>query len=494
MRKRLWGAIGLVGALCSLGAVLGPISAADPTPGRSNDDFRSRSARLEEILQSRELRDAKVSALVVRDRDGKVLYQSRADRKLIPASNVKILTAVAALDGFGPAHRFETRIWSDRPPDAEGRVGQLGVRGAGDPAINAEDWWRLAAELRATGLRQVTGDLVLDDSALDRERWNPTLKGISSRAYHGPVGALNVNYGAFAVTTRPGEKVGDPLRVEINPAIPYLRLANRGTTTAPGRRRTLVVDRIAGEGDEVVRVRGTMRQGDSPKTYYRSVLDPTKYAGSVFRMQLEANGIEVGGKLRLGRMPAEAYEILEFEGRSVAEIVDLFMKYSNNVIGETLVKGLGAAASAGTGSWENGVPEMRRRLVELGVKPEGFDLVDGSGLSYENRASPWAFVQALRIARNSFRFGPEFGASLPIAGRDGTLKKRTRASSDRVRGKTGLLNQTSALSGYAWSPVKGGGSDEHELLLFSILVNDYTVSDERAMGAIDRFVSVLTEP
>jgi len=494
MRKWLWGVIGLVGALSLLGFAGGSISAADPSPGPISDDFRARAARLDAILQSRELRDARVSALVVRDRDGQVLYQSRADRKLIPASNVKILTAVAALDGFGPAHRFETRIWSDRAPDAEGRVGQLGVRGAGDPAINAEDWWRLAAELRATGLRRVTGDLVLDDSAFDRVRWSPTLKGISSRAYHGPVGALNVNYGAFAVTTRPGERVGDPLRVEINPTIPYLRLANQGTTTAPGRRQTLVVDRVAGDGDEVVRVRGTMRQGDSPRTYYRSVLDPTKYAGSVFRMQLAANGIDVGGELRLGRMPEGAHEIFEFEGRSVAEIVDLFMKYSNNVIGETLLKGLGAAASDGIGSWENGVPEMRRRLVELGVKPEGFDLVDGSGLSYENRVSPWALVQALRIARKSFRFGPEFGASLPIAGRDGTLKKRTRASSDRIRGKTGLLNQTSALSGYAWSPVKGGGGEEHELLLFSILVNDYTVTDERAMAAIDRFASVLTEP
>jgi D-alanyl-D-alanine carboxypeptidase/D-alanyl-D-alanine-endopeptidase (penicillin-binding protein 4) len=445
---------------------------------------RSLASRLDGVLASREFKRARVAAFVVRADDGEVLYERSPDRALTPASNVKILTAIAALDAFGPNHSFETRVHVEAPPDAEGAVEDLFVRGGGDPAMNNEDWWRLAAQLRGQGLRRVRGDLVLDDAVFDRARWHPAWGRTSSRAYHAPVGALTANYGAFSVTVSSGPEVGSPVAAQVDPPVPYLRLDNRAQTVNRRARRTVVVDRRAGGEDEIVTVTGVVRLGDPPKTYYRSVLDPTRYAGAVLRMQLAALGIAVDGRTRIGSPPEGAQRLLVFHGRPMSEIVRLFMKYSNNAVAESLVKALGAQASGGVGSWSNGLEALRARLEGLGLDASDFSLVDGSGLSYQDKVAPRALVKALLTARNSFRIAPEFMAALPIAAVDGTLEKRGDGAEREVRAKTGLLNRVTALSGYAHM---GDG----EVAVFSILINGYRVGDEEAMQALDRFAAEL---
>jgi D-alanyl-D-alanine carboxypeptidase/D-alanyl-D-alanine-endopeptidase (penicillin-binding protein 4) len=447
---------------------------------------------LDRTLSGNGLRGAEVSALVVRQRDGVVLYARTPDRLMIPASNAKLLTALVVLDAFGPSHRFTTQLLSDAQPGPKGEVGQLYLRGGGDPTITSEDWWRLAAELRDAGLRRVRGDLLLDDTSFDRVRWHPTVEGISSRAYHAPVGALNANYGSFAVTVRPGAKVGSPVLVTVNPPVWYLEISNHGTTLAKRARRSLVVDRVAGEDRETVTIRGGVRVGDPPKTYYRSVVHPDRYAGAVLKMQLAAVGIEVAGRVRAGVVPENAYALHSFEGRTVGEIVRLFMKFSNNGIAESMVKNLATLSNDGFGTWSAGMPELRRRLIASGVPAAGFKLVDGSGLSYHDRVSPRALVAALRVALDSFRFGPEFVASLPIAARDGTLEDRAAGARDWARAKTGLLNGVTGLSGYA-GVASSNPQAPRERVVFSVLANGCKHGDSAAMDAIDDFVTLLTE-
>ena len=203
------------------------------------------AAKLDAALAVKALRRAHVSAFVVRASDGEVLFEHSPDRALTPASNMKILTALAALQTFGPTHRFETPILADEPLDATGGVHVLFVRGGGDPVLNSEDWWRLAADLHAHGLRRVQGDLVLDDGVFDGARWHPDWGAVSSRAYHAPVGGITANYGAFAVTVKPGARAGDPVKVEVDPPVAYLRVANRARTGPANARSSIVVDRSA---------------------------------------------------------------------------------------------------------------------------------------------------------------------------------------------------------------------------------------------------------
>ncbi len=482
------------GWVCGFGVAIVALAGGAPAAADSalaQPDRSGWKRALDRALSSDGLRGAKVSALVVRQSDGAVLYERTPDRMMIPASNAKVLTALAALDAFGPAHQFETQVLAKAPLDREGRAVEIHLVGGGDPAITNEDWWRMAAELRDAGLTAVDGDVVVDDGLFDTVRWHPTVQGVSSRAYHAPVGALNANYGSFAVTVTPGVAAGHPVRVTVNPPLSYLKLSNQSKTLAAGKRRTLVVDRAEGEGRERVSIRGGLRLGDEPKTYYRSVLHPDLYAGHVLRMQLEAVGIAVAGNVRRGRAPESAVEIHRFAGRSLGEIVRLFMKFSNNGIAEALVKNLGVLASGGVGTWQDGMPELRRRLVAQGVPAEAFSLVDGSGLSYEDRVAPRALVAALRAGVDSFRFAPEFMASLPIAARDGTLEERAVGAQDRVRAKTGLLNRVTGLSGYA--AIREEPDAKRELVVFSVLANQTRHGDKAAMDALDQFAALLTQ-
>jgi len=442
------------------------------------------SARLDAALRKPALRDARIGVLVVAQDDGRVIYERLPDRALTPASNQKILTAIAVLSAFGPAHRFVTEVSAEALPDADGAVGALAVRGGGDPSLTSESYWRLAADLRLLGLRRVRNGLLLDATAFDAERWHPSWGETSARAYHGPVAALGANYSAFSALVKAGSKPGDPVRVLLDPPVAYLRLENRATTGARKVATKLSVDRKPAGGAEEVVVSGVVRAGSASKAYNRSVLDPVRYAGSVLRAQLAANGIAVEGEDRLGPIPDSMQSLLEFEGKSLADAVQLFLKYSNNTMAEMLVKALGVR-SAGVGSWSDGIAAVRAELDRLGIDVAGLSIVDGSGLSYENRVTPRVLVSALRAATASFDFGAEFVAALPIAAADGTLEKRTVAAADRVRAKTGLLTRVTSLSGYALSA-------DGQPLVFSILVNGFTGSDEAAMAAVDQFAAELT--
>jgi D-alanyl-D-alanine carboxypeptidase/D-alanyl-D-alanine-endopeptidase (penicillin-binding protein 4) len=403
---------------------------------------------------------------------------------MIPASNVKVLTAIATLSALGPAHRFTTEVLAPDLPDADGAVVQLVVRGGGDPALTSEEIWRLAADLRRLGLRRVKEGLLLDDSAFDAERWHPSWGPVSARAYHAPVGALAVNYGSYSVTATPGASPGDPVHVEVDPSLAYFPLVNRATTGPRRSAPALQIDRAHGEGVEQVIVSGTLPAGSEPKTAWRSVVDPLGYAGALIRMQLEVNGIRVEGAIRRGDAPAGAKRLLAFEGRPVAEIVRLFVKFSNNVIAESLLKSLAAHEGARPAGWERGLAVVRRELETLGLPIADATLVDGSGLSYENRVSPQLFVAALRLADRSFRFGPEFVSALPIGAEDGTLEKRAEGAGAAVRAKTGLLTRVTGLSGYARRA-------DGRVAVFSILANGFRGSADAAMGGIDQFVAEL---
>jgi D-alanyl-D-alanine carboxypeptidase/D-alanyl-D-alanine-endopeptidase (penicillin-binding protein 4) len=443
------------------------------------------SDRLAGALDAPSLRGAKIAALVV-DESGGVLFARDPDRALIPASNQKVLTALAALHTLGPTHRFETSLRAAESPNAKGDIGTLYVVGGGDPALTSEEMWRLAADLRRAGVTRIRGGLVLDDSRFDAQRWHPSWGKTGARAYHAPIGALTVNYGAFTVDVRAGQDSGEAVRVSVDPPVPYLSLANRARTGPRRSRLTLRVDRQAAGSGEQVLVSGSVQAGRKPKAFYRSVLDPARYAGAVLRLQLASVGVKVEGEIRRGHVPEGAVELVRFEGRALSEVVARFMKYSNNQIGETLVKGLGHRRTGETGTWQNGLVAMRAALGELGLPLDGAVLRDGSGLSYENRVTPRLFVEALRAAERNFRLGPEFRASLPIAARDGTLSDRADGSEDRVRAKTGLLTRVTALSGYAERP-------DGTRVVFSVLVNGFRRGADAAMRGVDGFIGALVQ-
>jgi len=435
---------------------------------------------LSRALEAGPLKGARIGALVVDDADGRVLFDRGADVSLVPASNLKVVTALAALRVFGPAYTFTTRVYADAAPDGEGAVGTLYVRGGGDPGLTSEDYWRLAADLHRIGLRKVRGDLVIDDSLFDGERWHPSWQATTPRAYLAPIGALMANYSAYQVVVTGGDASGEPVEVAIDPPLGFFSIANQART---GAKRSLAVDHRAVDGGEEVRVAGSCPRGVE-RAFQRSVLDPSGYAASVLRLQLSAVGISVAGTVRRAYLPDSAHELLAFEGRPLSDVVRRFLKFSNNPIGEALIKSLSASADGAPGNWKGGAAVVRRELDAFHLPTAGLVQVDGSGLSYDDRATPRLLVAVVREASHSFRYGAEFVASLPIGGTDGTLQKRARIAGAELRAKTGLLTRVSALSGLARRA-------DGRTLAFSILVNGFRGDAHSAIAALDGFAAAL---
>jgi len=515
----LCGALALAGGAeagrgASAGRAAAPGGAESPAgAGAAAVDWERWRAGLESALAARGFRGASLSVLVVERGSGALRFSRSPSRALVPASAQKLLVALAALDAFGPAHRFITQVRAPAPPDANGRVAALFVRGGGDASLTSEQWWRLAADLRALGVTQVEGDVLLDDSHFDGARWLPDWQPVSARAYHAPVGALSANYGAFRVVAAPGPAPGAPAVVRVDPPIPYLRVENAARTVRRGARSAVTVSRRAGAGFERVMVGGSVALGGEPKQVWRSVGNPLGYAGAVLRWQLEANGIRVAGRVRRGAAPPSAALLLDFEGFPLRRSVELALKYSNNMMTEALLKSLAVAAAPGEeagaqgtsgnargnvpgaqGNWEQGLRALRARLLALGVPLQGARLRDGSGLSRKNRVSAQTLVAVLRAADARFGIGPELLAALPMAASDGTLRERALAASQRLRAKTGSLEGVSALAGFARiAPAQSAGASESggRDVVFAILANGFRNGDLEAARAMDRFAEAL---
>ena len=232
-------------------------------------------------------------------------------------------------------------------------------------------------------------------------------------------------------------------------------------------------------------MRGTGPPGEGSRTYWRSVRLPELYAASLLRTQLEAHGIGVDGSIRLGAVPSSARQLLVWKGDPLSWIVRQQNKWSNNFIAEQLTKALGAEIDGAPGSWAKGRRALDAYLASIGVPSREVYVADGSGLSPHNQITPAVMIRVLRDALGRFDSGPEFLASLPLGGLDGTLRDRMSVEDlVPVRAKTGRLRRVISLSGVV--STKSG-----ERWLFAVLVNGIRGSELAAQRAVDRFVAEL---
>jgi serine-type D-Ala-D-Ala carboxypeptidase/endopeptidase (penicillin-binding protein 4) len=423
------------------------------------------AAALGAAVDASPLANARVGILVEAVDTGEVVYAHDPDALLNPASNVKLVTTAAALARLGPDFRFATELLSDAWP-AHGEVRTLWVRGKGDPSVLTERLWSLAGDLAHLGLRKV-GELVLDDGYFDAERVGPGYdQEEGDRAYLAPAGALSLDFNAVAVHVAPGERVGGPGRVELEPASAFFALDNRTVTVErDGLGRVLVSTRLEG-GKERVLAEGRIALGSRPHAVWRRIDDPALFFGHTFRALLEERGVKVG-RVRLGRAPDGAQLLAVSQSDPLAEIVRRLNKTSNNFTAEQLLKTLGAEVKGAPGTWPNGVLAAEEFLAEVGIPRGSYVLRNGSGLNDANRMSARQLVTLLRAMWTRFPLQPEYLVSLPVAGRDGTIRWRmdgTQAAG-RLRAKTGTLDGVVSLSGYVQEA-------SGRVLVFAVLVND----------------------
>jgi D-alanyl-D-alanine carboxypeptidase/D-alanyl-D-alanine-endopeptidase (penicillin-binding protein 4) len=419
------------------------------------------------------------------DRD-QMLYARDPQKLLLPASNEKVITLAAAADLLGWDFSFATELAAVGPVDAGVLYGDLVVLGNGDPSI--DDWdgratalfraW--AAELKARGISAVTGRVVGDDNRLPDVvlgagwAWDDL-----DRSFATATGALQFNQNTTRLTIMPGAHEGDPATAKLDPSGSGLDLQVDVRTSAP--QLPPAIETRRGAASTRLEVRGSVPLG-TPMVRNVSVFNPTFYFAAALRESLIASGIDVRGAAidvddLFSPPPVEPGAIVvTYRSPPLSALAVTMMKMSQNLYAETLLQAVGGAVA------------VRDRLLTWNVEDGSVAVADGSGLSRYNMATATAFVTILsRVYRDERLRGP-FEASLPIAGRDGTLANRMKgtAAEGNARAKTGAFSNARGLSGYVRSA-------DGESIVFSIMANNFGTTPDVIERAADAIVVTLAE-
>ena len=429
------------------------------------------------------------------DRD-QPLFSMNAGKLMMPASNMKILTLAGAAEVLGWDARLTTTLEAVGPVRDGGLEGDLLIRGAGDPTINARNgrgvtvFAEWANALRASGITSIRGRIVGDDQAFDDEgigggwAWDYLQYG-----YAAPVGALQYNEGVAELVVSPGANEGEPALIRLAPGT-GLSVTNRAVTVAAGAAETIDYKRHLEA--PILEIVGSVPLGGKPVTRSVAVVNPTVFFAQSLKDALVASGIEVSGEpvdlddIAAQLDPAAERRVLtSTESPPLNEIADVLMKVSQNLYAETLLKCIGRV-KAGLGTFAAGRDAVQAMLRGWGIPDESHVIADGSGLSRYNYLSASALTAVLEKMYNDPKHRDNFLAALPVAGREGTLAsrlRRTRAEGNAAA-KTGSISNVRSLSGFV-------RTSDGEMLVFSILANDFVIPAATVNWITDLAVEVL---
>lgn len=362
-----------------------------------------------------------------------------------PASTLKLLTTFSALELLGVAHVWTTEVWTTAPIENGVLTGDLYFKGSGDPFLTFERFWLLLRELRARGVREIRGDLVLDRTAMTLGREDPaTFDGKSMRPYNVLPDALLLNFKAIRLTLIPQT---DFVQVNLEPTLPNLSIINRLRLTRNG----------CGDWQEGLRAEATDQNGHTQlvlfgafaascgeKIWHVAPMSGDRYFWGVFADLWRGMGGRFEGSVREEPVLSNARLLATTSSPPLAQIVRDINKFSNNVMARQLYLSLSSG-----GRPEDAEAAVRRWLTSRGLEFPELVLENGAGLSRRERISAAHLAKLLSEAWQS-PVMPELMSSLPIVAMDGTMKKRLKENrvAGRAHIKTGYLEGVRAIAGY----------------------------------------------
>jgi len=366
-----------------------------------------------------------------------------------PASTMKLVTTLAGLEILGPQFAWRTEALSASPIIDGVLGGDLALRGSGDPRFVIEHLWLLVQRLRALGLRDIRGDLLLDRSAFEPVMHDAgAFDGETLRPYNTGPDALLLNYKSVSFSFVP-DAAGQQVRVVAIPPMAGM--------TVPPTVRTAEGPcgdwraRLGGDFSDPLRpqFRGAFPLACGERTWHVNLLAPTSYFDAAFRALWTASDGSWRGTARDSALPPDMRVLAKHESASLAEVIRDINKFSNNVMARQLFLTIGSEVSRQPASTARAQQAIGDWLVGKGLERQEFVLENGAGLSRIERLTAAGLARLLAGAYAS-PLMPEFIASLPLAGVDGTMRKRS-AAAGAAHVKTGLLADTRAIAGYVLS-------------------------------------------
>lgn len=403
-------------------------------------------------LQGEGLPSNSVSVFVQRVDAAQPLISYQAEKPLNPASTMKLLTTYAGLDLLGPAYRWKTEVYSDGSLNGGVLQGNLILKGYGDPNFMAEDLWRLLNSLRQQGVKDIQGDLLLDNGyfaarnadagAFDNEPY---------RAYNAlPTATLvNLKSTSFHFEVTPGSQ---QVQVLAEPDLPEIKIINqlKLTHTECGDWKSRLSYQVKTGGNAAtVTFSGSYAASCDEKYLELSLFDDATYTFNLFRKIWQQLGGSIQGGVRQAATPATATKLLEQTGLPMADVIRHINKYSNNLMARQLLLTVAAERLGAPGTEANGDKAIHDWLASKGLSFPELVIENGAGLSRLERISAQHLGMLLLNAYAS-PVMPELMSSLPVLAVDGTTSRRLKDSpmQGRAHLKTGSLDTVRSVAGY----------------------------------------------
>ncbi len=408
--------------------------------------------------------------------NGLKLYEKNGRNVFVPASCQKLFTTAAALGILGTDFRFDTSLFLDGKIVEGDLYGDLYLKGSGDPSLITDDLEELALQLLRCGVTTIKGDLLIDNFDFDSITQGPGWMWDEGADYwNSALDALLVNHSCINVWVEPGKTVGSSARVTVYPEIEGVTIQNLAKTTDKpidkgcAKKDELAVARRWMAKENLIEVCGMIEINSTPKVFSVSLESPSLYAALLFRDLLQKHGIALTGEIKYQKVPGNATRIATHRSQPLSELIYAIMKESDNLYSNALFKKMGQIVYDAPGTWQKGAKAVLSFLADrVGLDTSNLVLMDGDGQSRYNLVSPDQMVEFLKWMKEQFLFFPEFLASFPISGVDGTLRERMSDPSlkGKVRAKTGTMTGISSLAGYAMT-------SSGELLAFTIFINGF---------------------
>lgn len=382
--------------------------------------------------------------------DSQPLLSIKTKAQRNPASAIKLLTTLSALELLGPSYLWQTTYLADGKISDGVLNGNLIMQGSGDPFITVERFLEHILALRQQGIKKITGGLVIDNSRFVRQPDDRSaLDDQPHRLYNVEPDAALTNFSASQFVIEPR---GDKIHIRVEPPLAGLKVINQvtpqdGKCLSPEAGWTY---RVSMEGKEVVlKFSGTYRPRCEEYTFSRSILGNVEYTHRLFTALWRFMGGELELGNRTGLTPETAQVLVIRESEPLADIISGINKFSNNVMSRQLLLTVAAESTESPGDVAPGVAAIRAWLADVGLEMPNLVMDNGSGLSRKTRSSVHELSALLDYGWRSV-YRPEFVSSFPLVAMDGTLKKRLAESElgGRARIKTGLLDGVRSMAGY----------------------------------------------
>lgn len=447
------------------------------------------TSTIDNALNSRCLDETQTAASVISLPSGRSIYSHNALQPLLPASVMKIITTAAALHYLGPEYRFKTTVKHTGQRQGDVIHGDLIIQGGGDPRLSTEQFWRIATQIKASGINEITGNLIVDAHFFDTYDRAPAWEiERTQKAYDAKLAALSLNFNTISVHLQPSH-VGDMVRTWLEPATPYIQLQNTAKTIRRGK-TTVSAYRRSEEslGQVYLYVRGRLPVSSQEKVIRLNIDNPIRYTAETFKAILQQTGVKVAGVTKISYNPIAGQELYHHLSDPISLILKELNTFSNNFTAEQILKTIAAETAGTPGSHANALRLVEDFLHRSHVNTQGVILQDGSGLSRANRMTTQAITDVLSSMYSRFDIGPDFITALRVMGAAGVLSQRLAKSPARgqIRAKTGTLRRVSTLAGYVATP-------HGKVFAYAIFLNNNRCGPWRADRIEDRIVNAIHE-